>query len=324
MIKNRKDEHIAFAFKQGIRINRFDDVFLESTDLPEMSIEDIDLSTTFLGYDIPYPFYINAMTGGSLKATEINEFLSKLANHFNLPMVLGSQSIAIKDASWESSFKVARKHHNGLLISNVNPNFTLEQAKKAIQMVDSNGLSIHINLIQELSMAEGDRDFRLWNDNIKNIVSNIQVPVYVKQVGQGMSLQTVQKLKKLGVKAIDVSGKGGTSFIEIESNRSKTDYSYLESFGIETVDALLNLKDETELDIYASGGIRNPLDVIKALTLGAKAVGLSKWFLLLTELSMEEAIQRVEQFITDLKKIMLIVGKQNIKALKEVKYKVKS
>lgn len=323
MTKNRKDEHIEFAFKQETRKNRFDDVYLESTDLPKMSINDIDLSTTFLGYNIPYPFYINAMTGGSLKATEINEFLSKIASHFNLPMVLGSQSIAIKDESWEHSFKTARKHHKGLLISNVNPNFTLEQAKKAVNMVDANGLSIHINLVQELSMTEGDRDFRLWDDHIKDIVSNIHVPVYVKQVGQGMSLQTVKKLKSLGVKAIDVSGKGGTSFIEIESNRSKSDYSYLESFGIETVDALLSLKDESDLDIYASGGIRNPLDVIKAIILGAKAVGLSKWFLLLTELTMEESIHRVEQFITDMKKIMLILGKQNIEALKEVQYHVK-
>src|SRR5690606_23859292 len=144
----------------------------------------------------------------------------------------------------------------------------------------------------------------------------------VKQVGLGLSHKTVQKLKSIGVKYIDVSGSGGTSFIDIESIRSGHDYSYLNNFSIETAQALIHLKSEKDLEIYASGGIRNPLDVIKSLVLGAKAVGLSKWFLDLTTLSFEEAVIKVEALLMDLKKIMIILGVSKVSKLMYLNYKI--
>ena len=173
----------------------FDDIILEGTDLPDLSMDDIDISTQFLGMNVDYPIYINAMTGGSQKAYEINAFLSKIANHFKLPMITGSQSIMFKDPNAIESFLVTRNHHQGILVSNINPNMTLEQAIISVSTIQANALSIHLNVIQELAMTEGDRDFRSWSTNIKHIVDNIKVPVLVKQVGLGLSVKTVQKLK---------------------------------------------------------------------------------------------------------------------------------
>ena len=322
MSKNRKDEHINIARSFKDKLNMFDKIKLEGTDLPDLSIDDIDLSTTFLGMKVDYPIYINAMTGGSQKAGEINKFLAKIANYFNLPMVTGSQSIMFKDLSATETFKVIRDTYNGIIVSNINPNMTLEQAKIAVDTINANALSIHLNVIQELVMTEGDRDFRNWTSNIKEIVQNLSVPVIVKQVGLGLSNQTIAKLKSIGVKHIDVSGSGGTSFIDIESTRSGRDYSYLNDFSIDTALVLMNLKNEKDLDIYASGGIRNPLDVIKSLILGAKACGLSKWFLDLTALTFEDAVVKVESFLIDLKKIMIILGVSKISDLNKLSYSI--
>nr|WIF87824.1 type 2 isopentenyl-diphosphate Delta-isomerase [Acholeplasma laidlawii] len=322
MSKNRKDDHINIAKSFKKKPNMFDKIILEGTDLPDLSIDDIDLSTEFLGMKVPYPFYINAMTGGSEKAHKINKFLSMIAAHFNLPMVTGSQSIMFKDPSSIESFKVIRNNHKGIIVGNINLNMTLEQAQVAVSIIEANALSIHLNVIQELVMNEGDRDFRLWSNHIESVVKHLNKPVIVKQVGLGLSLKTIQKLKTLGIKYIDVSGSGGTSFIDIESTRSAKDYSYLNDFSIDTAQTLINLKNEKDLEIYASGGIRHPLDVIKSLILGAKACGLSKWFLDLTDLEYDDAVKKVEEFIEDLKKIMLILGVSNLNHLKEVTYRI--
>ncbi len=316
----RKDEHINLARKQVVKVNYFDKIKLSSTDLPELSIDDIDLSTTFLGYKVSLPFYINAMTGGTDLATKINVYLAKLAKHFKIPFVLGSQSIALKDDLYAKSFKKVREHFDGILISNINPNYNLKKAKEAISMVNANGLSIHLNVIQELIMDEGDRNFKGWSSNILEIKKGIEIPLLIKQVGLGLSIQTIKKIKELGIKYIDVSGSGGTSFIDIESKRANKDYSYLRDFEIDTAKILIDLKDEKDLTLYASGGIRNPLDLIKSLVLGANAVGMSKFFLNLTNYPLEDSIKIIDNFIMDLKKIMIILGVKNISELKNIKY----
>lgn len=323
MSSQRKDDHIKLALAQKEKTNAFDRIFLASTDLPDLSMDAIDLSTTYLDYKIDYPIYINAMTGGSKKGYEINDFLSKLANHFGLPFVTGSQSVAFKDSSTIDSFKVVRKNHQGIVIGNLNANANLEKAKEAVAMIDADGLSIHLNVIQELVMTEGDRDFSLWSKHIKEIVLGLNKPVVVKQVGMGLSQKTIEKLLSIGVKHIDVAGSGGTSFLEIESKRGHKSYDYLTEFSLDTATILMDLKRSNDVSIYASGGIRHPLDVIKSLVLGAKAVGLSRWFLNLVELDFSDAVKQVEDFILDLKKIMIILGAKNIEALKKVNYEIK-
>lgn len=323
MSQHRKDDHIKLAKIQKKQTNAFDKIILEGTDLPDLSLDDVDLSTTFLGHKVDYPIYINAMTGGGKNAYKINEFLAKIAHHFGLPMVTGSQSILFKEESSITSFEVIRQHHDGIIVSNINPNMSLQQARIALNSIDGNALSIHLNVVQELIMPEGDRDFSKWSQNIKQIIEQVDVPVIVKQVGLGFSHKTILKLKSLGVKHIDVSGSGGTSFIDIESTRSHKDYSYLNDFSMDTADILMGLKDEKDVSIYASGGIRNPLDVIKSLILGARAVGLSKWFLDLTDLKFDDAINKVSEFIEDLKKVMIILGVSKISDLKNMKYQLK-
>lgn len=306
IISKRKDEHIKFANEEEVGTNDFDKIILEHNSLPNLNYQEINLESDFLGFKSNYPFYINAMTGGSQKALEINKKLALIAKHFNIPIVLGSQSAAFKDPKLIETYKIVRDNYEtGIIVANVSANATLEQAIKAVEMVNANALSIHINVVQELVMDEGDRDFSKWQSNIKTIVDNLTVPVIVKEVGFGMSKEVIERLKSLGVKYIDVSGKGGTNFARIERKRSVNNDFIFEDVGISTVNSLLNGKD-IDITLHASGGIRNALDIYKAIKLGAKNVGLSQYFLKLTNLELNEAIKEVEKLIDNLIKCYII------------------
>lgn len=317
---NRKDEHIEYALKQGFVQNDFDKIRIIYDALPSIAYDEINLEAKFCGFKFDYPIYINAMTGGSLNAKEINDRLSKLAAHFNIPIASGSLSIALKNKEVVDSFRIIRENNpKGIVMANIGADKTLKDAIEAIEILNANILQIHLNVVQEMIMPEGDRNFKYLEENIKEIVQNVKVPVIVKEVGFGMSLNTLEKLKSLGVKTIDISGSGGTNFAIIENARREEAFVSLNNFGISTVESLLETKNISGIDILASGGIRNPLDVIKALILGAKAVGMSKYFLnIVTNYSMEEAIKSIEKFIIELKSIMTILGKRKINELRDV------
>lgn len=324
MSSDRKDQHIALALKQEKKSNDFDYMHLLHDNLSGLNVDHIHLETKFLGFDIPYPIYINAMTGGSQKAAKINAFLAKLAYKYKLPMVLGSQSIALKDESFVETFNIVRTHcPQGILVANISANTCIEDAKKAIEMIDAQALSVHLNMLQELVMKEGDRYFSHWYNQIKDYQTVLKVPILVKEVGFGLTRPTLKKLEELGIKYVDISGKGGTDFLHIENDRRKGHYDYLSGLGISTLDALQEASKGYDFTYYASGGIRNPLDVIKSLVLGAQAVGLSQFFLKLTQKSFDEACGIMDIFLDDLKKIMVLLGAKRITDLKKIPYQIK-
>lgn len=166
-------------------------------------------------------------------------------------------------------------------------------------------------------MLEGDRNFVNLKENIINIKNNVNIPVIVKEVGFGMDRKTLEKLKKLGIKTIDISGKGGTNFALIENKRRKIPFDTLNDFGLTTVESLLEANIVSNLEIFASGGIMTPMDVVKALALGSKAVGMAGYFLrLVTENSLSNAIKKFEHFILEVKTIMTILNAKKIDELK--------
>lgn len=321
MRSQRKDEHVALALQEEIRENDFDLIRFYHHSFPGLSMEDVSLETMYMDRVFSYPVYINAMTGGSEKTAKINASLAKIAKHYDLMMVLGSQHAALDNPELEASYRIVREvNPDGFIVGNVNPNASVEDAKRAIEMVDADALSIHVNSAQELTMEEGDRDFRYWLDNIAAIIRSVEVPVIVKEVGFGMSAYTVHQLIQRGVEYVDVSGRGGTNFIRIENRRLEKDrFSYLESWGLSTAESLLDVGTlSPKISVFASGGIRNPLDVVKAFALGADAVGLSSYFLRISQLeSFEEQTAVLDAFFEDIARIMLLLGKDRVSSLSE-------
>lgn len=318
---SRKDDHINLALNQP----RFDDNGLSNIKLPYDQLitydyDEINLKTSFFDREVDFPILINAMSGGSEISYEINKKLAQIAKHFNIPMITGSMNILLKNQEYIDSFKVIREYNpDGIVILNINANTTMAELEKLLNIMNFDGIEVHLNPLQELMMPEGDRVFSNRLKNLKNILKLDNV--IVKEVGFGMSELVIGKLVDLGAKYIDISGKGGTNFAWIENSRCCHNQDvWFNDFGYDTCQSLLNAQSFlTKTDIIASGGIRSSLDIVKSLVLGAKMVGMSYYFLdLIVNKNLTQAIEEIEVLLVNIKKMMSLLGVKNISELSSV------
>lgn len=270
----RKDDHVRLAMEQQHAHsgrNQFDEVSFVHHALAGIDRPDVSLRTAFAGLTWQAPLYINAMTGGSVKTGAINRDLAIAARETGIAIASGSMHAYFKDPSCADTFRVLRTENpDGFVMANVNATASAENARRAIDLIRADALQIHLNTAQETPMPEGDRSFASWAPQIERIAAAVDVPVIVKEVGNGLSRQTVLALAGLGAAAADVSGRGGTDFARIENGRRElADYAYLHDWGQSTAACLLDAQD-TGLPLLASGGVRSPLDVARALALGRR------------------------------------------------------
>lgn len=312
-------EHIALALQQQPLTQRspFDDIELLHNPIPELRIEDIDLNSTIGGLFTSSPLLINAMTGGAVDALSINQQLAMVAHELNIPMAVGSQMAAIRNRDVEHTFSIVRKENpNGIVIANIGQEASLEHAQRAIDMIQADALQIHLNVMQELIMPEGDRDFTGTLKRISTILDNIPLPIIVKEVGFGVSMEAVLKIQSIGVQIIDVGGKGGTNFASIENRRANERYAFLNDWGISTPASLLECSQLPHLQVIGSGGIRNGLDVVKTLALGASLVGMAGSVLAkVYHEGVEGTLQFLRQVHEEIRVVMTAIGVTNIESL---------
>ena len=283
MSGNRKDDHVRFAHEQQRHLvghNQFDDVAFVHHALAGIDRSEVSLATRVGDIEWRVPMYINAMTGGSVKTGLINRDLAIAARETGVPIATGSMSAYFADESTAGTFQVMRKENpDGFIMANVNATATVENARRAVDLMRADALQIHLNSVQETVMPEGDRSFSAWGPRIEKIVAGVGVPVIVKEVGFGLSRETLLRLRDLGVQLADVAGRGGTDFARIENDRrDRADYSFLLGWGQSTPACLLDAQD-VGIPVLSSGGVRNPLDVARGLALGAVAAGASGLFL---------------------------------------------
>ena len=347
--QHRKNEHIALAAEQyqAQADAGFDAVRLMPNALPQIALEEVDASVRVLnvgGNSVGgnsagennakwrSPLYINAMTGGSAAAQEINAQLARVAAKTGVAMASGSLSAALRDATLRDTFSVIRSENpHGFVMANVSAGTSSDDALRAVSMLQANALQVHLNAAQELVMPEGDRDFRDWLHNIERIVRACEaerVPVIVKETGCGMTARDVLRLRDVGVRTVDVSGRGGTNFVAIENARRARganvlgarganmlgNYDYLANWGLTTVESLRDIRNcealkSDPVEIFASGGVRTPLDVVRALALGASAVGVAGEFLHTLVHEGEDALaQQITEWQEQIRVIMALLG----------------
>lgn len=329
MRKYRKQEHVENYLRATHMGNPgFCDVFLKHNSLPGISLSQVDTSLSFLGKRCSFPLMINAMTGGSDFSEEINRSLATLALELDIPMAVGSETIAIEDDSAAKSFQVVRDIiGDGMVLGNMNGLMGLEEARKAVDIIQADALQIHLNPAQELIMAEGDRDFTSVLSNIETVVQGLDVPVMVKEVGFGLSKEVVEKLYEVGVRCVDVSGFGGTNFFEVENlRRPEEDYSELFDWGIPTAFAILDAKSlgYEDLTIVGSGGVRSAQDGIKAMVLGADMTAVCGELLsYLIHGGYEYAKDYLQNFKDKFRLLMVLLGTKNLEELKKTPYFLK-
>ncbi|MGE5676394.1 MAG: type 2 isopentenyl-diphosphate Delta-isomerase [Mycobacterium leprae] len=306
--------------ERGVAAPGWEEVGLVHQSLPELALHQIDLSTSLAGIHLPNPVIINAMTGGAPAVAAINRDLSAVAAELNMAMAVGSQTAGLKESEVAGTYRVVREvNPDGVIIANLSADATLETAKRAVDMVEADLLQIHLNAPQELVMAEGDRDFRGQLKRIEQLVRNLPVGVIVKETGFGLAREAVRTLYAVGVRAVDVSGRGGTNFAWIESERrgQEIDPGLLE-WGNPTAACLAEVAalGYPDLDIIASGGIARGSQVAKALCLGAKAAGLAGAVLTRHQDGGRDAVrQYLLGVLRDLSTAMLLTGAQNLTAL---------
>ena len=343
-IQNRKDAHLALADAQyNPRANSgFDSVRFMPNALPQVALDEVDSSVRVFAEDASCacsasanpaflwssPLYINAMTGGSANAQKINAQLARVAAKTGVAIASGSLSAALQNDALTDTFSVIRSENpRGFVMANVSAGTSQSDAMCAVDMLQANALQVHLNAAQELVMPEGDRDFRNWLKNIEQIVRScerVRVPVVVKETGCGMTARDVLRLRDIGVRAVDVSGRGGTNFVTIENaRRSHGGCDYLADWGLTTVESLIDIRKcealkSNRVEIFASGGVRTPLDVVCALALGASAVGVAGEFLHTLMHEGEDALaQQISDWQEQIRVIMALLGCKSVADLRD-------
>lgn len=333
---SRKESHVELVATGDVAFrnttNGFDNLRFVHNALPEIGLGDIDISTQFFGKHLDSPILISSMTGGYPNALDINRELASIAKEYHLAIGIGSARQAMEDKSQHASYKIVRKTHpEGLVFSNVGAveiarlgeERKIKKLKVIIDLVQADALIVHLNPLQELMQPEGSTDFKGVFAGIEAAVTELGVPVIVKEVGAGISLEVAKKLLNVGVRAIDVAGAGGTSWAGVEILRhKKKDRDAIEPFwdwGIPTADALVEvakLKDTATFGLISSGGIRNGLDVAKSLALRADLVGFARPLLLaLSQGGRVKLKETLETVLMQLRYCMLLTGSRDIAAL---------
>jgi isopentenyl-diphosphate delta-isomerase len=290
--------------------------------LPDTKAADVSIATECAGLRLDHPVIINAMTGGAVALTQVNERLAEIAVRTGSVMAVGSQYAAIESPLLVESFRIVRRvNPSGLIWANIGAYATVDEAQQAVEMIEANALQVHLNAAQEVSMSEGDDDFTGWLLRIEQMVRGISVPVIVKETGCGMAGEQIRQLASLGVAAIDVGGAGGTNFIAIELSRTESKLAKeMVSWGIPSAISAVEAAEALPagVDLIVSGGIRSSLDAVKSFALGATAVGLAAPLLRLSEeQGVDAAVAGLEDYLESIKKCLLLLGHSCLEELRD-------
>jgi len=326
LTKSRKDEHIKICLEKDVefkKTNGFEYVELEHKALPEIERGEINLETKFLGKKFSAPLFIEAMTGGTKKGEYINKNLAKAAEALGIGMGVGSQRAMLEDKKLVKTYYVRDVAPNIFLLGNIGAvqlkTYDFESIFWLVDAIKADGLAVHLNVAQELAQKEGDKKWEGVYNDISDLCKKADFPVIVKETGCGISGKIAKSLEDAGVKAIDVAGAGGTSWTRVEGYRNKRDMKHIEEWGIPTAFALKDVLENVKIPVIASGGIRNGLEVAKALAMGASLVGIALPLLKPATISWQKVKTRLEKIIEELKDVMFLVGAKNIKELQKVR-----
>ncbi len=329
----RKADHIRVNLEQDVDsglISGFSSLRFEHNALPELDLDEIDLSQEFLGKQLAAPLLISSMTGGTAQAGEINRNLAIAAQSSGIAMGLGSQRAAIEDPGLADTFNVRGLAPDVLLFANLgavqlNYGYGADEAQRAIDMIEADALVLHLNALQEAVQPEGDTNFRGLLPQIEAVVGSVTVPVIAKEVGWGISASVATRLVEAGVAVIDVAGAGGTSWSQVEMHRAAEEKqaelaSRFIDWGIPTAEAVRQVRAALpDVPIIASGGLRGGLDLAKSIALGAQLGGMAGPFLRAAAESSQAVSDLIDQTLQELRVCMFATGTRDLDALPSAK-----
>ena len=307
-IDQRKADHIKINLEKDVRsalTTGLENYHFIHEALPELDLDQIDTSLSLFGKQLSTPVLISSMTGGTSDAEAINLRLAEAAQEMKIAMGVGSQRAAIENPDQAKTFQVRRVAPDILLFANLgavqlNYGYGIQQCRLAVEMIEADALILHFNPLQEAVQDAGDTNFAGLAKKIEEICRQIEVPVIAKEVGWGISERTAKLLADCGVSAIDVAGAGGTSWSQVEMYRAPDEFTRelaatFVGWGIPTVDSIRNVKKAVpDMTVFASGGVRDGLDIAKCIALGATLGGMAGQFLKAAAISTKSAVQMMK------------------------------
>ncbi len=331
MIENRKEDHIRIAESKEVNAshNFWDDITLIHRAIPEVDYEAINTETEFYGNRLKYPILISSMTGGTELAKKINGNLAMIAEKYGLPMGLGSMRAAAEKKELADTYSVINNYKVPVKLANIGAPQLIKQDKPAMsrekidylmELIDAKFLILHFNFLQEMIQPEGDRNAKGVLREVKELAASY--PVIAKETGAGFSLKDVNELIDVGVKAIDVGGLGGTTFAAIEYYRAEKQGEAEKAVAGKTywnwgIPSPISLKlIGGRIPSIGSGGLRNGLDLARAISMGATLGGFARTLLSSADKSVEELEKTVNTIIRELKIAMFMTGSKDLNELK--------
>lgn len=329
-ISSRKSDHIRINLEQDVQsglttgLERYR--FVHQA-LPELNLDDVNLSQALFGKTVQAPILISSMTGGAAEAAAINRVLAEGAQAVGIAMGVGSQRAALEHPELALTFQVRQVAPDILLFANLgavqlNYQYGVDECQRAVEMIQADALILHFNALQEAVQPGGDTRFAGLVDRIEAVCKALPVPVIAKEVGWGFSEGDARRLASAGVAAIDVAGAGGTSWTQVEMHRAQNESqarlaAAFVDWGIPTAEAILNVRRAApELLVIASGGVRSGVDIAKCIALGANLGGMAGPFLKAAARSPEAVIQTIHEFQREIQVTMFAAGAGNIGQLK--------
>ncbi|MDK1027999.1 MAG: type 2 isopentenyl-diphosphate Delta-isomerase [Anaerolineae bacterium] len=307
-IDKRKSEHIKINLEQDVRsglTTGLENYQFVHEALPEVDLTRVDPSLSLLGKQLAAPILISSMTGGTEEAGQINRRLAEAAQEVGIAMGVGSQRAAIEHPEQIQTFSVTREVAPDILLFanlgavQLNYGYSIDECHRAVDMIEADALVLHLNPLQEAVQDAGDTNFSGLVNKIEEICKNLGVPVIAKEVGWGISERTARLLADSGITAIDVAGAGGTSWSQVEMHRAPDEFTRMLAatfvgWGIPTTESILNIKHTLpEMTIFASGGLKDGLDIAKCVALGATLGGMAGQFLKAAAVSTEKIVERM-------------------------------
>lgn len=333
---DRKDSHIAICLDEDVeyvssRANGFGMYRFDHDALPEIDKSEVDLSIDLFGKRLRAPLIVGAMTGGTERAKEINRRLALAADRRGIGVALGSQRKMIENPETVSSYALREFAPSlPLLVGNIgavqlNYGVGANDINRLVSAANCDAINFHLNPLQEAIQPEGDTNFSGLLAKIRQVVPEISVPVLLKEVGSGLSEVTAKKISELPVAGVETAGVGGTSWSKIESLRTsnivqRSTGELFAQWGVPTAESIIVCRRHLPTKkVIASGGLRNGIEVAKALCLGADAAAFALPMLKAAEKSVDDAILEIDRICEELRTVMFLVGARNIDELKQRK-----
>ncbi len=334
--EKRKADHLRICAEEDVQARRattgFEDAILVHRALPGISRNKIDLSTRVYDRILNAPLIVEAMTGGAKKAVAINAAIAEAVEELGLGMGVGSQRAAIENPELERSYRIVRKKApTAFLVANIGApqlvkGYNINQAKKAVEMLDADALAVHLNPLQEAIQPEGETNYIGVLEKIRELTTGLDIPVIAKETGAGIAAEDARRLENSGVAGIDIAGVGGTSWAAVEYHRAgKAQNDHRQrlgegfwDWGITTATSIVEVAQSVRVPVIASGGIRSGVDVAKSLALGASLAGMASPILRSAMEGSNKVKEKLRFVEEELKNAMFLVGAESTQQLKNI------